>query len=271
MNQQQLSQKKKRKNKEEINSRKMFLNCCVIASIAIFCFCGKFNAKSNENVEIIKRSETLTSKVQSNTNAEKKEKTKSSTKRKNVDTDAWNLLLVNSTHFVPENFKVELTKINSNHSVDSRIYKDLQSMLNDAKAAGLSPIICSSYRTMEKQTSLFNNEVNNYILSGYSQEEAEKEASRWVAIPGTSEHQIGLAVDIVAESYQILDKGQEETAEQKWLMKHCAEYGFILRYPTDKSNITKIGYEPWHYRYVGKDIAKEIMESGICLEEYLDK
>ncbi|MBP3292640.1 MAG: M15 family metallopeptidase, partial [Clostridia bacterium] len=108
-----------------------------------------------------------------------------------------------------------------------------------------------------------------YLDKGYSQEEAEAEAGKWVAIPGTSEHQTGLAVDIVALSYQLLDRGQEDTAEQKWLMENSYKYGYILRYPTDKSDITGIYYEPWHYRYVGKDVAKELYESGLCLEEYL--
>ena len=86
--------------------------------------------------------------------------------------------------------------------------------------------------------------------------------------PGTSEHETGLAVDIVDKSYQILDRKQEQTPVQQWLMDHCAAYGFILRYPTDKSALTGIGYEPWHYRYVGREAAAAIMEQGICLEEY---
>ena len=84
--------------------------------------------------------------------------------------------------------------------------------------------------------------------SGVPEEQVEAEAARWVAPPGTSEHQTGLAVDIVAASYQILDEAQADTAEQRWLMEHCWEYGFVLRYPSEKSNITGIGYEPWHYR-----------------------
>lgn len=90
-----------------------------------------------------------------------------------------------------------------------------------------------------------------------------------MAVPGTSEHQTGLAVDLVASSYQVLDRKQEQTAEQKWLMEHCWEYGFILRYPSDKSAVTGIGYEPWHYRYVGRETSKAIQDSGLCLEEYL--
>lgn len=90
-----------------------------------------------------------------------------------------------------------------------------------------------------------------------------------MAVPGTSEHQLGLALDIVDISNQTLDESQENTPVQKWLMNNSWRYGFILRYPTDKSDITGISYEPWHYRYVGKKAAKEIYDAQICLEEYL--
>lgn len=86
---------------------------------------------------------------------------------------------------------------------------------------------------------------------------------------GTSEHQLGLAADIVAADYQVLEEEQENTPEQQWLMAHCQEYGFILRYPRDKQGLTGVGYEPWHYRYVGVEAAQEIMSQGLCLEEYL--
>nr|WP_315020306.1 M15 family metallopeptidase [uncultured Aminipila sp.] len=181
----------------------------------------------------------------------------------------WNLILVNTWNKLPVDFNIEVTKLKNGQSVDKRIYPELQAMLDDARAEGLSPVICSSFRTMEKQQSLFDNQVNKYISRGYSIEQAKIESGKWVAIPGTSEHQAGLAVDIVALSNQVLNKEQEKSAEQKWLMKNCYKYGFILRYPSDKSEITGIGYEPWHYRYVGKDVAKEIMDNGICLEEYL--
>ena len=95
------------------------------------------------------------------------------------------------------------------------------------------------------------------------------EAARWVALPGTSEHHTGLALDIVSSSYTALTRRQEKTAEQQWLMEHCWEYGFILRYPEEKGDITGIYYEPWHYRYVGREAALEIRDSGLCFEEYL--
>ena len=187
-----------------------------------------------------------------------------------VTADApWNLVLVNPWNKLPANFEIKLTQLKNGHSVDERAYPDLQQMMDDARAEGLAPIICSSFRTQAKQMSLFTNQVNRLLRNGYEYDAAIAEAGTAVAIPGTSEHQLGLAVDIVATSYQMLDEAQENTAEQKWLMENSHKYGWILRYPSNKSNITGIIYEPWHYRYVGKEVAKEIYEKGICLEEYL--
>lgn len=182
----------------------------------------------------------------------------------------WNLLLVNYKNPLPKDFVIpELTQLRDGHAIDSRAYPSLQLMMDDAREAGLDPMICSSFRTWEKQEELYDKKVQSLLEQGFSQKEAEAQAKEWVAYPGTSEHQIGLAVDIVDTAYQQLDKKQEDTKVQKWLIEHCAEYGFILRYPTGKSEITGIGYEPWHYRYVGKEVAQVIMEQGICLEEYL--
>lgn len=186
-----------------------------------------------------------------------------------VSDEEWNLILVNPWNELPENFYVERAVLSSGHSIDKRAYSDLIEMLEDAKAEGLSLVICSSYRTMEKQQRLYENEVNDYVSLGYSYEEAKKEAAKWVARPGTSEHQTGLALDIVSASFQSLTKEQENTKEQKWLMENSYKYGFILRYPEDKTEITGINYEPWHYRYVGKEAAKVIFEEKISLEEYI--
>ncbi|MBU5626941.1 M15 family metallopeptidase [Oscillibacter sp. MSJ-2] len=186
------------------------------------------------------------------------------------DTEEWQLLLVNRDHLLSEDYKIhEMTKLRGGHSVDSRIYPDLQKMMDDARAEGLQPLICSSYRTWDKQEELFQRKVSYYLRQGCDRQEAEEKASAWVARPGTSEHQAGLAVDIVDVAYQVLDEQQEQTEVQQWLMEHCAEYGFILRYPTDKSELTGVSYEPWHYRYVGKEAARELTEQGLCLEEYL--
>ena len=181
----------------------------------------------------------------------------------------WNLLLVNRWNPMPENYEVELKLLSQGVYVDVRIYNDLRAMLAACRKDGLNPLVCSGYRSVETQTRLHNNKIARLLAEGYSQENAKEEARRWVAVPGTSEHHTGMAVDIVAVSYQKLTEQQEKTAEQKWLMEHCWEYGFILRYPTEKSEITGIGYEPWHYRYVGREAAMAMRDSGLCLEEYM--
>ena len=186
------------------------------------------------------------------------------------DRNVWNLILVNSKNPLPENFTdPDLTQLRYRQAVDSRAYPELQEMMDAARAEGLQPLICSSYRDWDTQTQLFEAEIQNWLNRGFAQEEAEAQAAVWVARPGTSEHQTGLTVDIVDMSYQLLDVTQEKTPVQQWLMAHCVEYGFILRYPANKSDITGIGYEPWHYRYVGVEAAREITERGLCLEEYL--
>ena len=183
--------------------------------------------------------------------------------------EKWELLLVNPWNPLPEDFQVELISLKNGMQVDKRIHEDLNAMLTDCWAAGLKPMICSAYRTQATQTRLHNNKIARLRAAGYSKEAAVKEASRWVAVPGTSEHQTGLAWDLVSMDYRLLNEKQEDTPEQKGLMEHCWEYGFILRYPGDKAEITGIGYEPWHYRYVGKEAASAIHASGQCLEEYL--
>lgn len=186
------------------------------------------------------------------------------------ETSDWKLLLVNPWNSLPEDFSVELVKLSGGMQVDKRIQSDLDDMLSACREAGLHPLICSAYRTEAVQTRLYNNKISRLRAAGYSRETALKEAGRWVAVPGTSEHQTGMALDIVSAGYQVLNRRQEDTAEQKWLMEHCWEYGFILRYPSEKCEITGIGYEPWHYRYVGKEAAQAMRESGQCLEEYLE-
>ena len=183
----------------------------------------------------------------------------------------WNLVLVNPWNSLPRDFTVSRVALKDGHSIDARCYPELQAMMDDCRAAGLSPYICSSYRTYEKQNQLFENNVKTLMAQGYSESEARAKTAQSIARPGTSEHQLGVAVDIVDVNYQILDEQQESTRVQQWLMEHCWEYGFILRYPTDKREITGITYEPWHYRYVGKEVAEVIHREGICLEEYYEK
>lgn len=193
-------------------------------------------------------------------------------KEKDIDstTSDWELLLVNKNHKIPEGYTVELEDVETVHQVDKRIVEPLKQMLADARKEGLSPLICSSYRTNIKQQKLYNNKVREYEKWGCSSDEAKEFASYWVAIPGTGEHETGLAVDIVSRDYQILDEKQEQTEVQRWLIDNSYKYGFALRYPTDKKDITMINYEPWHYRYVGIDNATYMKEHDMCLEEYID-
>lgn len=182
----------------------------------------------------------------------------------------WAIALVNEGHPLDTSYvPAEMTEIESERSVDSRIADDLKQMLSDAKDAGLSMYVASAYRSYEKQREVFNNTMQDWISQGYSPLNAYDETKKSVAVPGTSEHATGLAVDIISSEYEALDDRQGDTEEQKWLMEHCWEYGFILRYPSDKSDVTNIVYEPWHYRYVGKEAAKEITEQNITLEEYV--
>lgn len=171
----------------------------------------------------------------------------------------WNLLLVNKWNALPENYQIELAEVPGGEKVDARIYEPLMDMLRDAEAEGLGPIVASGYRTKEKQQQLYDEKIAKYQGQGYSQEGAKELAEQWVAVPGYSEHQAGLAVDINGDFYDIY----------LWLQENSYKYGFIFRYPGNKTELTGTAEEVWHYRYVGLEVAEAIHEQGICLEEYL--
>jgi D-alanyl-D-alanine carboxypeptidase len=179
--------------------------------------------------------------------------------------DTWNLILVNRWHTIPDDYEVDLTQLSNGQSVDTRIYPSLQAMFDAARADGIYPVVASGYRTAEYQQSLLDEKIKEYKAQGYSAAKAQELAEVSVAVAGTSEHQLGIAVDINADPDQSTD---DEVYE--WLHKNSYKYGFILRYPSDKTDITGTIYEPWHYRYVGVDAATEIYTQGICLEEYLE-
>lgn len=187
------------------------------------------------------------------------------------DTD-WRLILVNKQHYIPKDYEVSLVNINGNASkqVDERVKEELEAMLLKAREEGISLMIVSAYRSEERQTSLFNAKVRKFMGKGMSYMDSYSEASGSVTPPGTSEHQLGLAVDILGSGQTGLTEKFSETEAGIWLKKNCADYGFILRYPEGKEEITGIIYEPWHFRYVGEEHAKKIMDRGITLEEYLE-
>ena len=179
--------------------------------------------------------------------------------------NGWNLILVNRNSYIPDDYKVELTELSNGEKVDSRIYPELQEMFNDARAQGYGLFVREGYRTQEEQQQLLDEKIEAYENEGKSKSEAKKLAEQWVAIPGTSEHQLGIAVDINADT----TKSSSDDV-YSWLAENAHKYGFIKRYPSDKTDITGVINEPWHYRYVGKEAALEIYSQGMCLEEYID-
>lgn len=179
---------------------------------------------------------------------------------------AWSLLLVNRDSPLPDGYQVELTHLSNGQSVDKRIYPALQAMFDAARAQGVYPVVASGFRTAEKQQSLLDEKIAAFEAQGDSPAQARENAEDWVALPGTSEHQTGLAVDINADG--IHSAGREV---YRWLDQNAYRYGFILRYPSDKTGITGISNEPWHYRYVGVTAAAEIRRQNLCLEEYLNQ
>lgn len=179
----------------------------------------------------------------------------------------WNLTFVNSTHPVPDGWTVELKELSNGRKVDVRIYADLQQMFDDCRAAGLTPKVNQGYRSYEDQKEILINKYKKYKNQGLSHEEAQIQALTVASYPGYSEHQLGLAVDINSAD-------QEKCSNDrvwKWMKENCQNYGFIWRYPGEKSDITGITNEDWHFRYVGKEAAQYIMENQLCLEEYMQQ
>ncbi len=184
----------------------------------------------------------------------------------------WRLIIANKQYPLPESYKINVSYVSGNYRLDSRIVDAYNSMITAAKNDGITLKIISGFRTYQGQTTLFNNKVNQYLNQGYSRDKAKELAAQYVAPPGTSEHLTGLAVDLISTNWYSynsdLNSNFEKTKEFEWLYNNCAEFGFVLRYPKDKVDITGYAYEPWHYRYVGVEAAKEIMDNKICLEEY---
>ena len=183
--------------------------------------------------------------------------------------DMWCLILTNAEYPVPEDYEVELDAIpGTEQSVDKRIYEPLMTMIGDMKDQGLSPIVCSGYRTLDKQEKLFNRKVLSFVKAGHTKEESYNLARQTISIPGSGEHCLGLAVDFYTRRYHKLERAFEDTPESKWLVEHAQDYGFVMRYGENKTDITGIQYEPWHYRYVGVEAANYMKDNELSLEEF---
>lgn len=181
------------------------------------------------------------------------------------------LLLANAENPLPQDWSIQTEEVQNGYEMDKRAAPAMREMIQAAKEDGVELMLCSAYRSVEKQQQLFDRSQQAYMAQGMSEEEAYAKTATETAIPGTSEHQTGLAADIVTPTYQMLDAGFADTPAGQWLSEHAAEYGFVLRYPQDKQEVTGIIYESWHYRFVGKTHAKLMKESGLCLEEYLQQ
>ena len=182
-----------------------------------------------------------------------------------IDEEKWYLTLVNSSYRIPESYEPDLVYVcGSGERLDRKVAEHYEKMYNAAKADGINLTPCSGYRSYELQERNYNNKISFFESQGYSYEEAKVKAATIIMPPGSSEHNLGYAMDIVC-----VDEWFEDTAEFKWLTENAADYGFIMRYPKDKQDITKVIYEPWHWRYVGVELAKELKSSGLVLEEYM--
>lgn len=182
------------------------------------------------------------------------------------------IILINKDHALPDRYEVDLVTLPDQvNRADRKAYGPLMEMIQAGQRQGLQFEICSSYRSVERQIELFEEDVEELMKEGYTHDEAYQEVARETMPPGYSEHSTGLAFDIVALNYQLLDQWQENTPENIWLQENCARYGFILRYPKGKEEITRISYESWHFRYVGVEAATYITERGITLEEYFEE
>lgn len=178
----------------------------------------------------------------------------------------WELMLANGENQIPKDYEIELKSIDKYREIDSRVYKYYMNMLNDMKEDKIENIWAqSAYRSVKSQGELFNNKVEYYINLGKTKEKAEELTEESIMRPGCSDHNLGLAID-----FNYVNEDFEDLKGFKWLKENAEDYGFVLRYPKEKEEITKVKYEPWHWRYVGIENAKEMNKKDMCLEEYVE-
>jgi D-alanyl-D-alanine carboxypeptidase len=181
------------------------------------------------------------------------------------------LFLVNKENELDPDYNAGLRNICKGRlQASDRLYDDLCAMLKAAGNEGFDYWIASAYRSRERQQELIDEDVSALMNQGYSYADALEETLMDTMPAGHSEHETGLALDILCSGNTNMDTTQADEAGNQWLIRHCAEYGFILRYPEDKVSVTEIEYEPWHFRYVGKEAAQYITENNLTLEEFWD-
>ena len=217
-------------------------------------------------VKVLKKKDTVKTSSENKleeTNFNIDEEPKEKMKKEITD---WRLKLANTENILPKDFKPELANIDKTRQFDARAIKYLNNMINDMKKSGISNVwVQSAYRSIERQKELYDRKINIYLSEGKTQAEAEKLTDEYIARPGASDHNLGLAVD-----FNNVDNNFEDLKAFKWLKENAENYGFILRFPKDKEDITKIEYESWHWRFVGEEHAKKMNELNMCLEEYVE-
>lgn len=218
------------------------------------------SSKENQTQNVLKEEQTQ--------DVSKKKQTKDKKAKKIWEKNKELLVLVNKENICPEE-GISMRKIcNGRLEAADILYSDLCQMLEDARMEGHQFFIASAYRSAKRQQQLVDEDVRLAMNQGLNYEDALAKTYEETMPSGYSEHQTGLALDILASSNQNMDVTQEQAAENQWLQEHCSEYGFILRYPKDKEDVTLISYEPWHFRYVGKEAAKYMKKNKLTLEEF---
>ena len=182
----------------------------------------------------------------------------------------WQVVLAAPGFPLSADFVVETAMINTaGFEMDARVVEDFQAMDTAARQAGINLQVISGYRSVERQENLYQDALQSQLSAGLSEEEARQQAQRVEQKGGESDHNTGLAVDLLPEDN--LHKNQTwiaESPEFAWLMEHGEEYGFILRYPEHKQEVTGVEFKPWHWRYVGKELATFLNEQDLTLDEY---
>lgn len=226
---------------------------------------GSENGEGSDNTN--EGSETASARKASNQKKQEGKRERAIYKKHKKD-----LILVNAEHAVEDSYGLSLRWIcRGRLQADERIYSSLSRMLSDAAEQGYHFWIASAYRSKEKQQKLVDEDVSRAMRKGLSYREALEQTYQETMPAGHSEHQTGLALDILCSGNMEMDASQKEEPGNRWLRKNCSHYGFILRYPEDKSDITGVSFEPWHFRYVGKQAAEYMKKEDITLEEFWDR
>lgn len=238
----------------------------ILVGIPLLILQNKFIKTSSEENVIANAGETDSNSSNNNTSNSTETNNPTDNTSNTTQIDDWRIRLANYDNLLPEDFEVDLANIDETRQFDARAIDYLTDMLNDMRKDGIVNIwVQSAYRSVARQKELYDNKMNEYLEEGKTQEEAQKLTEEYINKPGSSDHNLGLAVD-----FNYVDNSFAKTDAYKWLLKNAENYGFILRYPKDKENITKIEYESWHWRYVGEEHAKKMNELDMCLEEYVE-